>query len=152
MASFTLEYFVFSLLAILILVMFFYFLYRRHIFSEGEEKPSKLNVQSGSTNRWYDFLIPRMPGKLRHLKHERKHKVADYEHHNFFTEFGKETKKVDNRLFNKIKRIAKHRGSEKFFKNLEEVAEAVKKNQKKILERKEIKGSISKLKEMLGEK
>lgn len=152
MAAFTFEYFFLTLSGLLILGVIFYFLYKRYVFSGSKElslNPPLENEQG--KKRWYDFLRPQIPQKIKHLKHKREHKIAEQKHRDFFAEFGKEAEKVNNIAFNKLKRVVKHhKGKEKLFQNLEEVAEKVKEKEKKLAEKKEINDSVSKLKEMFG--
>jgi len=153
MAAFTFEYFAITISVLLLLAVFFYFLYRKFLSSKTEEVSSKLTGETEKDKKWYNIFNPFVSPKIKHLKHKREHKVKDKEHHDFFREFGEQAEKIDNAAFNKLKRVVKHhKGTEKVFKNLEEVAEVLKEKERKLTEKKEIKDSISKLKGMFGKK
>lgn len=146
MAGFLFEYVVVGITGLFALLLLFSFLFRKYLLSKSIQKSAASLLfekeRKEPAPRWYGFLFPQSEGKMKRPRSKRRHKVERQKRHDFFAGFGKEPERGNKKSvsFPKLQRIVRHhKGPPTVFNYLDEAVKAMRRKEKQLVEKKEVK-------------
>ncbi|MBU0456614.1 MAG: hypothetical protein ABH824_03980 [Nanoarchaeota archaeon] len=149
-------------LIIFFLLVLFYLLYKKKI-PLKKTFPKLPGEKKDQSIKWHNIFAttPKFQKKIKKLKSTNLHKRDEERRKILFMEFGKEPAKAKHDPFNRLRIVTKHHLAKKkekkeekkgTFENLEHLSKTMEEKEKRLAEKKEAEGAISKLKSMFKKK